>query len=72
MPVKIEARRLSGADIGKTVSVQYLGSLITGTLYALEAVATEIDLWIRHDEKFPDDHLVLEPTDTLTITGKPS
>ena len=69
MPIQIEARRLSGVDIGKTVTVPSEDEPVTIVEVDHSRLSTFVvyrdrsgDLWTAH----------LAPTDTLTITGQPS
>lgn len=69
MPVQIEARRLSGADLGKTVTVPSEDEPVT----IIEVDHSRLSTFVVYRDKSGRTWTAhLAPTDTLTITGKPS
>jgi hypothetical protein len=73
MPAQIEARRLSGVDIGKTVE----GTNVYGRAFTIKARIIEhgkhsVELWGPLNDEGRSHRHVLDPTDTVTITGKES
>ena len=77
MPIQIEARRLSGVDLGKHVRINDETGTAwrKGTLISVKHYDESVDLMIREDKNSETgllDMVLLSPTDTLTITGMPS
>lgn len=76
MPVTREARYLSGNDIGKNVHIANQstgGTWHEGSLVSVKHYDESVDLLIRKDANNGLlDVVLLSPTDTVTITGKPS
>lgn len=69
MPIQIEARRLSGADLGKTVTVPSEDEPVTIIEIDHSRRSTVIVYRDKSDRVWTTQ---LAPADTLTITGKPS
>lgn len=69
MPVQIEARRLSGVDLGKTVTVPSEDEPVTILEVDHSRLSTVIVYRDKSDRVWTTQ---LAPTDTLTITGMPS
>lgn len=69
MPTQIEARRLSGADIGKTVTVPAESEPVA----IIEVDQSRRSTFVLYQDKAGHKWTAhLAPTDTVTITGKPS
>lgn len=69
MPIQIEARRLSGADLGKTITVPSEDEPVTIVEVDHSRLSTVI---VYRDKSGRVWTTQLAPTDTLTITGIPS
>lgn len=77
MPIQIDARRLSGADLGKTVEGSAsLGSVdvpFQGTLTSVKHIAAGFTrVGIRAVPGERTEKFGIESDQTVTITGKPS
>lgn len=77
MPALIEARRLAGVDLGKHVHITDETGITwhEGTLISVKHYDESVDLMIReveNGETGPLNMVLLSPTDTLAITGRPS
>lgn len=73
MPVTREARYLSGVDLGKTVE----GTNVYGRAFAIKVRIIEhgkhsVELWGPLNDEGRSHRHVLDPTNAVTITGKPS
>ena len=71
MPVRVEARRISGVDIGKTITATDLsGAVVTGELVKFEQSRTLV--WVRVITHGTLAEARTYPGAHITITGKES
>lgn len=73
MPTQIEARRLSGVDIGKTVTgFGRKNRPFSFKLRLINHAENHVMLWATFVDEEPSKCMSLAPNDTVTITGIPS
>lgn len=75
MPTQIEARRLSGVDLGKFVTVHFVKSgrvWREGTLTRVEHRTDDEGYEVIADLSGAPYTIRLRPDDMITITGRPS